>query len=224
VCIPEARQSNSVAHDLNVKGKGKATAGSNASTQPATKTVAGPPTCGICLESFLITANPATVSKGPTSSTRLSFGLRIPCPEKHAYCLKCLRSYLQSKLADGSTGSLVFPIRCPECPIDAWSFEDEVADKVLDGAEMVQWVRICAHRERIAINHRDSIPKSYSILSLAFTVLTSTVLFVLKSRTMVRKRKANVQLVPRQYASPAGRCGTVVSGGSILHYIKLTIL
>jgi hypothetical protein len=206
-----------------VKGKGKAPAGSNTSTQPPTKTTAGPPTCGICLESFLITSNPATVSKGPTSSTRLSFGLRIPCPEKHAYCLKCLKSYLQFKLAEGNTGSLVFPVRCPECPIDAWSFEDEVAAKVLDGVEMVQWVRICVTQETKHIHHRDSIPKSYSILSLVFTVLTSTVLSALKSTTMVRKRKVNVQLVPLQYASPARHYGTVVSRVFVPHYIKLSI-
>lgn len=160
-----------------------------------------------------MTSNPATVSKGPTSSTRLlPFGLRLPCPQKHAYCLNCLKSYLQSKLAEGNTGNLVFPIRCPECPIDAWSFEDEVAVKVLDNAEMVQWVRICATPREKIIHHGDSIPKSCSTLSLAITVLTSTAPLALKSTTVVRKRKVNVQLVPWQYASPAGRCGTVVRG------------
>lgn len=209
-----------------MKGKGKAPAHhANASTNPPTKTIAGPPTCGICLESFLITANPATVSKGPTSSTRLPFGLRLPCPQEHAYCRQCLISFLQSKLEEGNTGNLVFPIRCPECPIDAWSFEDEVAAKVLDSADMVKWVRICATRGEIRYSHHgDSIPKSYSILSLAFTVLTSIVLFVSKSSTMVGKREVNVQPVPRQYASPARRRGTVVSRILVPKYIKLIIL
>ena len=132
-------------------------------------TISGPPTCGICLETFLRTSNPATVSMGPTSSTRLPFGLRLPCPQQHAYCLKCLKLYLQSKLEEGNTGNLVFPIRCPECPIDAWSFEDEVAAKVLDGADIVKWVRICATHGEIRYSPRrqhsqkllDTIPRFY---------------------------------------------------------------
>ena len=161
MCSPEARQSNSAAHDLNVKGKGKAPAHANASTKPPAKTIAGPPTCGICLESFLITANPATVSKGPTSSTRLPFGLRLPCPQEHAYCLQCLKAFLQSKLEEGNTGNLVFPIRCPECPIDAWSFEDEVAAKALDSTDMVKWVRIlCYTRRNTIFTTETAFPKA----------------------------------------------------------------
>jgi len=199
-----------------VKGKGKASAGANTSTQPQTTTRTGTPTCGICLENFLMTVNPATVSKGPTSSTRLPFGLYLPCPQKHGYCIGCLTSYLQSKLAEGKTGSLVFPIRCPECPIDAWSFEDEVAAKILDSVDMVQWVRIGAINGTTNTHRGDSTRKSYSTLSLVFTALTSVVLFVLRSKTTVRKHEGYVQLVPRQYASPARRCGMKVSKVSII--------
>ena len=195
-----------------MKGKGKAPADVNTPTQLPSKLRTRLPTCGICLECVLMTSNPATVSKGPTSSTRLPFGLYLPCPQKHGYCLGCLKSYLQSKLAEGKTGTLIFPIRCPECPINAWSFEDEVAAKILDSADMVQWVCIgITKRESKDIHRDDSIPRSCSTPSLAFTVQTSTVLSALKSKTTVRRRKANVQHVPRQYASPARRCGTVVS-------------
>ncbi len=40
---------------------------------------------------------------------------------------------------------------------------------------------------------------------------------------MVRKRKVNVQLVRRQYASPAGRRGTVVRRILVSKYIELII-
>ena len=155
----------------NVKGKGKAPADTTPSIPPPTKATTGIPTCGICLECFLVTSNPATVSKGPTSSSRLPFGLRLPCPQEHAYCLKCLKSYLQSKLAEGNTGNIVFPIRCPECPIDAWSFGDEVAAKVLDSADVVQWVGICAtHGEKKLFTMGTAFPKAtrhYSSLLLS---------------------------------------------------------
>ena len=162
-----------------------------------------------------MTSNPATVSRGPTSSMRLPFGLYLPCPKKHGYCLGCLRAYLQSKLAEGKTGTLIFPIRCPECAVGAWSFEDGVATKILDSEDMVQWVRIDAMQKSRSIHRSDSTLKSYSILSLAFTALTSAVLFVLRSKTAVRNREGYVRLVRRQYASPAGRYGTVVSKVSI---------
>lgn len=129
----------------------------------------GPPTCGICLEGFLMTSNPATVSKGPTSSTRLPFGLCLPCPQEHGYCLGCLKRYLQSKLAEGKTGTLIFPIRCPECPVGAWSFEDQVATKILDDADMVQWVRIDAMKKNRRIYPVTALSKAaryYPSLSL----------------------------------------------------------
>lgn len=168
-----------------------------------------------------MTSNPASVSKGPTSSTRLPFGLYLPCPQQHGYCLGCLRQYLQSKLAEGKTGTLIFPIRCPECPVGAWSFEDQVAARILDGADIVQWVRMSPMKKSRRIHRGDSTPKSCSIPSRASTALTSAVLFVLKSRTTARNRGGYVRLVPRRYASPAGPYGTVVRNVSITFRYKL---
>jgi hypothetical protein len=165
-----------------------------------------------------MTFNPGIISKGPTSSMRLPFGLYFPCPQGHGYCFGCLKSYLQSKLAEGKAGTLVFPIRCPECPIDAWSFSDEVAAKVLDSADMVQWVRVGTTERKGDVHRDDSIPKSYSTPSLAFTARISFALFVLKSTTAARKRWVRVRPVPSKYASVARRRGTEVGRAVVSCY------
>ena len=97
------------------------------------------PTCGICLDVFVSVHSPYAASLAANSSSRLPYGLRLPCPEDHGYCLSCLTSYIQSKL-DG-IGTIVFPIRCPECPLGEWvnGIPDEVAERVLDGSGMVSW-------------------------------------------------------------------------------------
>ena len=82
---------------------------------------------------------------------------------------------------------------------------------------------LCYIRREKVIHHGDSIPKSYSTLSLDFTVLTSTVLFVLKSKMTVKKHEVYAHLVPRQYVSPARRCGTVVSRLSVPNHNELMI-
>jgi hypothetical protein len=143
-----------------MKGKGRVSADAGGSTQLPKKTEIGPPTCGICLECFLMMFNPGIISKGPTSSMHLLFSLFLPCPKEHRYCFGCLKSYLQSKLAEGNASTLVFPIRCPECPIDAWSFEDGVAAKILDSADMVQWVRIGTAERKKMLTMTTAFPKA----------------------------------------------------------------
>lgn len=41
-----------------------------------------------------------------------------------------------------NTNTLVFPIRCPGCPITLWGtgIQDDVAERVLDGDSMSVWV------------------------------------------------------------------------------------
>lgn len=104
-------------------------------------------TCGICLDAFQPTYSPYSASITANSSSRLQFGLRLPCPQQHAYCVGCLTSYIEGKLdpegKGGNSGIIVFPIRCPECPITDFidGIPDDVAERVLGGEKMVLWVR-----------------------------------------------------------------------------------
>ncbi|KAJ7627525.1 hypothetical protein DFH06DRAFT_1227387 [Mycena polygramma] len=103
-------------------------------------------TCGICMDPFQATYSPYTAALSANSSTRLQFGLRLPCPQQHGYCIGCLTSYIQSKLdpdgkGGGNSGIIVFPIRCPECPITEFmdGIPDEIAARVLGPEKMVLW-------------------------------------------------------------------------------------
>ncbi|KAJ7770461.1 hypothetical protein B0H16DRAFT_1515548 [Mycena metata] len=102
-------------------------------------------TCGICMDAFQPTYSPYTASLSANSSSRVQFGLRLPCPQQHAYCVGCLISYVESKLdpegKGGNSGVVVFPIRCPECPITEFidGIPDEIAARVLGPEKMVLW-------------------------------------------------------------------------------------
>ena len=107
---------------------------------PFTDASSSYPTCGICLDVFLAVHSPYAASLAANSSARLPYGLHLPCPRDHGYCLSCLTLYIQSKLE--GIGTIVFPIKCPECPPDEWDdgIPDEVAERVLgDGSGMVSW-------------------------------------------------------------------------------------
>lgn len=52
-----------------------------------------------------------------------------------------MTSYIRSKFDDARAGSLVFPIKCPECPIEVWTLDDDEVSRVLEGDDIVQWVR-----------------------------------------------------------------------------------
>jgi len=103
--------------------------------------------CGICFEPFQATHSPISAALTANSSAKLPFGLRLPCPGQHPYCISCLAEYIRGKLdpsgtGDMNTNTLVFPIRCPGCPITDWEtgIQDDVAEKVLDGGSMFIWV------------------------------------------------------------------------------------
>ncbi|KAK7046632.1 RBR-type E3 ubiquitin transferase, partial [Favolaschia claudopus] len=103
-------------------------------------------TCGICMDAFQPTFSPYTASLSANSSSRLQFGLRLPCPQQHAYCVGCLTTYIESKLdpdgkGAGSSGIIVFPIRCPECPITDFmdGIPDDIAARVMGPEKMVLW-------------------------------------------------------------------------------------
>jgi len=105
------------------------------------------PMCDICFEPFQVTNSPVSAALTANSSAKLQFGLRLPCPGQHPYCMPCLAEYIKGKLdpsgtGDMSTHTLVFPIRCPGCPITHWEIgiQDDVAVKVLDGESMSIWV------------------------------------------------------------------------------------
>ncbi|KAH7926264.1 hypothetical protein BV22DRAFT_1009547 [Leucogyrophana mollusca] len=117
------------------------------------------PLCGICYEPFKATHSPVTASQSATSSNRLQFGLCLPCPNQHSYCLSCLASYIQTKLdpegeGGGNPEVRVFPIKCPECPPTQWEdgISDDIAQRVLSEKNMVLW-----HRQRLL----DSIERHY---------------------------------------------------------------
>jgi len=81
------------------------------------------------------------------SSARLPFGLRLPCPGEHTYCLSCVSEYIKRKLDpsgtdETNTNITVFPIPCPECPITIWEsgIQDDVAERVFDAKSMSAWV------------------------------------------------------------------------------------
>ncbi|KAF9459774.1 hypothetical protein BDZ94DRAFT_995454 [Collybia nuda] len=117
------------------------------------------PTCGICLEPFKVAHSPFNASVSANSSSRLPFGLRLPCPCEHSYCISCLTTYIQSKLdpegiGSGKSAAIVFPIRCPECLLNDWpgGMTDDVAERILGENGMVQW-----HHQKLL----DSIPRLF---------------------------------------------------------------
>ncbi|KAG6916428.1 hypothetical protein DXG01_006832 [Tephrocybe rancida] len=116
-------------------------------------------TCNICMEAFTATNSPINAALSANSSTKLQFGLCLPCPKNHAYCISCLTSYIQSKLDPdgrgvGKSGAAVFPIRCPECPLIAWpeGIDDGVARKVLGEDGMVEWMRTAKTLKRLVLH------------------------------------------------------------------------
>ena len=105
------------------------------------------PICGICLEQFQVTYSPISATLTANSSGRLPFGLRLPCPGEHTYCISCVSEYIKRKLdpsgtEGANTNITVFPIACPECPIADWrsGIQDHVAERVFDAESMSVWV------------------------------------------------------------------------------------
>jgi hypothetical protein len=112
--------------------------------------------CGICFEPFQVTNSPISACQTANSSSKLQFGLRLPCPEQHPYCISCLAEYIKGKLDPSGNGDMgidvtVFPIRCPGCTITEWEtgIEENVAEKVLDGEHMSNWVRLTSERSYV---------------------------------------------------------------------------
>ncbi|KIM87741.1 hypothetical protein PILCRDRAFT_814454 [Piloderma croceum F 1598] len=117
------------------------------------------PICGICGDAFQNTHSPLSASLSANSSTRLPFGLHLPCPPQHTYCVNCLSLYIISKLDPDGTGGApdeqkIFPIRCPECPLDQWTvgIQDDVAERILTRDRITLW----HHRKLL-----DSLPRYY---------------------------------------------------------------
>ncbi|KAI0747012.1 hypothetical protein C8Q80DRAFT_812908 [Daedaleopsis nitida] len=156
-----------LASDLNEKGKGKLLSSQEKGKGRATAHLpvvkkeedSGQPTCGICMEPFQATHSPQAASRCANSSSRLQFGTYLPCPHSHGYCHSCLSTYIKSKLDPDDTGigshsNVVFPIRCPECPIADWpqGIPDAIAERVLSEKAMILW-----HHQKLL----DSAPRYY---------------------------------------------------------------
>ena len=116
--------------------------------------------CGICLEPVTKTVNPLLTARTPTSSSRLMFGVGLPCPGGHVYCLDCVISYIRSQLEEGGSHQTVFPIRCPECPPQDYCIDDAFASRVLEGDLLDLW-----HFRRLL----ESLPKVCRHLKLLNT-------------------------------------------------------
>ncbi|KAJ7695393.1 hypothetical protein B0H17DRAFT_1271880 [Mycena rosella] len=136
-----------MASDLNEKGKGKIETSVKLEhfDQNTARRHGGHPTAickmRICMDPFQSTHSPYAASLSANSSSRLQFGLRLPCPQQHAYCVGCLGSYITGKLEGASAGVAVFPIRCPECPVADFidGIPDDVAERTLGKEKMVLW-------------------------------------------------------------------------------------
>lgn len=103
--------------------------------------------CGICFDPFKPTYLPFSASRTATSSSRLPFGLQLPCPSRHEYCLSCLTGHIRSKLDPRDDGRAtadvsVFPVRCPECEVKEYEIGDDVANRVLGGKILSLWVGV----------------------------------------------------------------------------------
>ncbi|KAI5834944.1 hypothetical protein K523DRAFT_360231 [Schizophyllum commune Tattone D] len=152
-----------MSEDPNDKGKGRAN-GKAPEVKMEMKAIVdipnGAPICGICLDVFQLTHSPIKAAASANSSSKLPFGLRLPCPSGHSYCIDCLSSHIKSKLDPSGDGTgagpsaIVFPIRCPECSPEEWptGITDDVAQRVLSEKGMVMW-----HTQRLL----DSLPKLY---------------------------------------------------------------
>ncbi|KAL4245496.1 hypothetical protein ABKN59_009402 [Abortiporus biennis] len=161
-----------LSNDPNDKGKGKAVQKSNSLNSKITiankkddillsdKSSPTPyPICTICMDPFQLTFSPIAASKSANSSAKLPFGLSLPCPNSHSYCLDCISHYIKSKLdpegdGTGNNNAVVFPIKCPECDLQQWGegIGDDVAKRVLDEKEITLWY----HQKLL-----DSMPKFY---------------------------------------------------------------
>ncbi|KAJ7755328.1 hypothetical protein DFH07DRAFT_743267 [Mycena maculata] len=143
-----------MAAELNEKGKGKFQIKSRADTPikleefEQNKGVLTNPyaTCGICMDAFQPTYSPYAASISANSSSRIQFGLRLSCPQQHAYCVGCLTSYIESKLdpegKGGNSGVIAsFPVRCPECPVTDYidGISDDISERILGTEKMVLW-------------------------------------------------------------------------------------
>ncbi|KAG8898180.1 hypothetical protein FRB99_007624 [Tulasnella sp. 403] len=96
--------------------------------------------CGICYSDFLPMDSLRDELSIPPSSQN-SFGVILPCPGRHNYCLVCVAAHIRTKIEDAANGrSGLPPVRCPECPVqDGWEVTDDVATKVLNGDLLEQW-------------------------------------------------------------------------------------
>lgn len=86
------------------------------------------------MEPFQPTYSPARAVLSANVSSRLAFGLRLPCPKEHGYRVDYLSTYIMSKLdpdgkGGGTLSGLVFPIRCPECRNEWSGIKDTVAER-----------------------------------------------------------------------------------------------
>ncbi|KAG8964417.1 hypothetical protein FRC03_001818 [Tulasnella sp. 419] len=100
-------------------------------------------TCGICFDSFTVLEKPAShVTAHPRAANQTNrVGMLLPCAGEHQYCMDCLSEYIKVTLKKGKKARSVFPIRCPECPIETWQMTEEVAEMFLSEELLDMWRR-----------------------------------------------------------------------------------
>lgn len=158
------------------------------------------------METFKATHSPIAAAQSANSSSKLPFGLYLPCPKSHPYCAGCLQSYIMTKLdpegdGSGNPSMVVFPLRCPECSLSEWAdgIPDDVAARVLSEKNMTTWVGI-PHRMSLETSFNIDIPfgsitRSYWIAYQGIIVLILAVLLWFNFMTTRMNHKLNVQHV-----------------------------
>ncbi|KAI0702061.1 hypothetical protein C8T65DRAFT_719286 [Cerioporus squamosus] len=133
-----------MASDMNDKGKGKAKLVCLTLGRSRLQ-----PTCGICMEPFQVTHSPVAAARSANSSSRLQFGTHLAMP-----FIARLFKLDPDGTGVASQSTVVFPIRCPECPIAEWpeGIPDALAERVLSEKGMTLW-----HHQKLL----DSLPRYY---------------------------------------------------------------
>lgn len=159
------------------------------------------------MEPFQSTNSPVAATTTATSHDRVAFGLFLPCPGSHGYCISCLSTYITSKLDPDEDGGgrmdiVVFPLLCPECSSQEWpqGIEDGVAKRVLSEKAMELWV---SHRDQIFdivilyfSDHHALAPSKTARFSTSLFLSQSTLLRSRRSRRKSRRSSGRVSCLP----------------------------
>jgi hypothetical protein len=100
------------------------------------------------METTQVFAHPLQAASNAGGSASVSAGVRLSCIGGHVYCLDCLTQYVLKVIDPDGDGScqperLIFPIKCPECPLEDCpdGITDDDAVRALSERPLELWVR-----------------------------------------------------------------------------------